>query len=707
MLIEPPGTNGGAEMHNLGRLVVFVVGLIALMVGATNAAVVHEPDINVAGTVTVTGGTESVTPSSLTATFTDGADPPTSNFSGSISWGDNTTTNFTSADVSGSGGSYTVSATHQYAEEGTFNVSVTINDSSGNSVTESGTATVADATLTGGAPVSISSTAGIAFTTSVATFADADTTSAASDFTANINWGDSTPLATGTVTGSNGNFTVSGTHTYASAGPFSVVVNVTDVGGSTAMITSSATISKDGSTTTLMSSSNPSLFGQAVTFTATVAGAGATSLTPTGSVKFTVDSVPMNPVPLSNGMAALQLSSLGGGPHTVSAAYSGDQAFNASSTASPLSQTVNASGTTVTVSGSPNTSVFGQSVTFTGTVHSTAPGTPTGTITFIDGSTSLGVVTLSNGSATFTTSNLVAANHSITAQYSGDANFTAAAGSVAQSVTQAHTASALTLSTASVSAGAAVKLTAVVTAQSPSAGTPSGNVTFNDGSTVLGSATLDATGTATFTTTALAPGTHTLVAAYNGNANFMSSTSASQSLALVAPISLNASATQGTVVAGQSFTFHFVFTATDIDSRFGSTVTFAASGLPPGAAATFNPPFITLPKSGDFSTNVTMTVTTSSTALLPTSTTLMAGLFILVALGPMRCTPLLARRWTMVAAIVMLCALVGCGGGASNNVTTNPSQGTGAARTPSTSDITVTATSGTVTSTQNFQLTVQ
>ncbi len=82
------------------------------------------------------------------------------------------------------------------------------------------------------------------------------------------------------------------------------------------------------------------------------------------------------------------------------------------------------SGTTTTLISSSNPSVFGQSVTFTATVSGDA-GTPSGTVTFSDGSTSLGTAPLSGTTATFTTSSLaVSASHSITASYSGDTNFT-------------------------------------------------------------------------------------------------------------------------------------------------------------------------------------------------------------------------------------------------------------------------------------------
>jgi hypothetical protein len=53
---------------------------------------------------------------------------------------------------------------------------------------------------------------------------------------------------------------------------------------------------------------------------------------------------------------------------------------------------------------------------------------------------------------------------------------------------------------------------------------PSGTVTFQEGNTVLGSATLDPSGNATFSTTRLAVGSHTITAFYGGDSSFRSST---------------------------------------------------------------------------------------------------------------------------------------------------------------------------------------
>jgi YVTN family beta-propeller protein len=95
--------------------------------------------------------------------------------------------------------------------------------------------------------------------------------------------------------------------------------------------------------------------------------------------------------------------------------------------------TVVQAATTTILSSNLNPANVGQTVTLTATVAVVAPGTgtPTGSVIFLDGSTSLGTVTLgANLRATLNISTLTAGTHSLTAQYSGDANFLASTSSV-------------------------------------------------------------------------------------------------------------------------------------------------------------------------------------------------------------------------------------------------------------------------------------
>ncbi|WP_426442478.1 DUF4347 domain-containing protein [Bradyrhizobium genosp. P] len=200
-----------------------------------------------AGTVTAGGGVEGTTATTLSATFTDAnLGAPASDFSGTINWGDGTATQtFTSSAVSGSNGSYAVSGSHQYAEQGSYTETVTINDAGGSTTTDTGTTTVADAALSAGTVTAGGGVEGTTATTLSATFTDANLGAPASDFSGTINWGDGTATQTFTssaVSGSNGSYAVSGSHQYAEQGSYTETVTINDVGGSTTTDTGTTTV---------------------------------------------------------------------------------------------------------------------------------------------------------------------------------------------------------------------------------------------------------------------------------------------------------------------------------------------------------------------------------------------------------------------------------------------------------------------------------
>lgn len=125
----------------------------------------------------------------------------------------------------------------------------------------------------------------------------------------------------------------------------------------------------------------------------------------------------------------------------------------------------NPSATTTTVTASPTTAAAGTSVTFTATVApSSGSGTPTGTVTFYDGSTALGNGTLSSGSAAYSTTSLAVGAHSVTAQYSGDANFnTSTSSTVTVSITAPIPDFSVSVSPASGTESGSTPATATVT----------------------------------------------------------------------------------------------------------------------------------------------------------------------------------------------------------------------------------------------------
>jgi hypothetical protein len=180
-------------------------------------------------------GTEGLTFSGTIGAFSD-ANPgaTTADFTATINWGDASTS---PGAVSGpAGGPFSVSGSHTYLEEGNYAIGVTVGDDGGSTVTLSGSATVADASLA--SQCAMLATASQVFAGPTATFTDQNSAGNASDFSASIDWGDGSS-SSGVVAGGPGNapYTVTGSHTYASTGFFTVTTTINDVGGSTTTAT--------------------------------------------------------------------------------------------------------------------------------------------------------------------------------------------------------------------------------------------------------------------------------------------------------------------------------------------------------------------------------------------------------------------------------------------------------------------------------------
>ena len=396
-------------------------------------------------------------------------------------------------------------------------------------------------------------------------------------------------LGTGTLSAGSATFTTStltvGTHSITAV--YSGDVNFT---GSTSPALSQV-VNQAASTTSVVSSVNPSAVGQAVTFTATVKPA--TSGTPTGTVTFNDSATVLGTGKLKAGKATFTTSALAVGSHSITASYGGDANFTAS-TSAPFTQTVKPVPTT-TVASSLNPSSFGQGVTFTATVTATS-GTPTGTVTFKNGTLKLGTGTLSAGTATFTTAALTVGTHSITAVYNGDANFAASTSpALSQTVTQAASTTSVVSSVNPSAVGQAVTFTATV--KPATSGKPTGTVTFNDGATVLGTGKLSA-GKATFTTSALAVGSHAITASYGGDTNFTASASATLSQTVKPIPTTTVASSLNPSTFGQAVTFTATVTATSgtptgtVTFKNG-TVTLGTSTLS-GGSATFTTSTLTV-----------------------------------------------------------------------------------------------------------------
>ena len=191
-------------------------------------------------------------------------------------------------------------------------------------------------------------------------------------------------------------------------------------------------IKKIATTTKVLSSANPSVAGQVVTFTAAVSSAFGPP--PDGEmVTFKAGTTTLATAPMSSGTASFNTSSLNSGSTAISAAYSGDARFAGSS--GSLTQKVTKILTHTVLSSSLNPSPQGVSVTFSVMVSSNS-GTPADgeTITFEEGNVILGTATLASGTASFSTAALATGWSAITAVYSGDTTFAASSASVTQTV---------------------------------------------------------------------------------------------------------------------------------------------------------------------------------------------------------------------------------------------------------------------------------
>jgi hypothetical protein len=367
--------------------------------------------------------------------------------------------------------------------------------------------------------------------------------------------------------------------------------------------------------------------------------------------------------------------------------------------------------TTTALSVSPNPAVAGQTVTFTAQVTASSGSTePTGTINFMNGSTQLGTGTLdSSGAATYTTSSLSTGSYPVTAVYSGDTNYSGSTSSAVTLVVNAQpvaaaTTTMLATSAATANAGQNVTFTATVAGPSGSTTAPTGTITFMDGATMLGTGTLNGSGVATYSTSTLSVGTHSITAHYPGDTNFAASVSAAitETIDAAPTFTLAAKASSLSITPGQSGTVGLAVTPVN---GFNAAVSFACSGLPAEATCSFSPATVT--PSGTTAVTTTMTIVTTAATSENRMTWPFAGGGVTLAFALFFFRK--RKRLPVFLCLTLLLGIggmaIGCGGGGA----TKPPGNTG---TPAgNSTVTVTASSGSgasaITQTATLTLTVQ
>ncbi len=360
---------------------------------------------------------------------------------------------------------------------------------------------------------------------------------------------------------------------------------------------------------------NPAPGGSVVTLTAKLTG---NCNVPTGAVTFLDGGTVLGSAPLNgSAVATFSTSSLFVGTHLLTASYPGDFNFS-SSTSNTVTEVITGPATKTVLTVSPNPGFAFQPITLTATVGP-ADTAPTGTVTFTAAGKTLATATpAANGTASATVNTLGAGTYPITAVYGGSTESgSSTSNTVVEVVNGAPTTTTLTSSLNPSTFGQNVTFTATV-ASPQSTTTPTGTVTFMDGATTLGSATLSTAGVAQFSTSSLAPGNHAISAVFAGSANDNKSTSSTLvQIVNLDPASLSLTSSLNPADVGQTVTFTAtasglkVITTSDVATFYDGATPIGSAALSATGAASFSTNSLT---QGTHSITVTLAATATHTA---------------------------------------------------------------------------------------------
>jgi len=385
------------------------------------------------------------------------------------------------------------------------------------------------------------------------------------------------------------------TETFGSGATHSIVATYSgdaDDAGSTASLVQA--LGQIPTQTIVTSSSPGTVYGEAVTLTATVTPAQSAAVTPSGTVTFFDGSTPLATVGVSTtadvATARLDTASLVQGPHLLTATYGGDPTFATSTSGAPVIVSVAEAATTVTVASASGQSVVGQAVVFTAFIASSASG-ETGTVQFDDNGSLIGMGAVSGGQATLETSSLALGAHPITAIYEGDDNFVggSSTNTIAQTVNPAATSTEVASAHDPGLVGQTIAYSATVAVTAPGSGTPTGTVSFSDGGSPIpacqelalpASPPLVATCSQSYDTIA----TQDITASYSGDADFTSSAGAVAQN--VSPVSTTTAlvSSPAASTSGQSVTLTATVTPTTGTANPDGSVSFSLNGTPLGTS---------------------------------------------------------------------------------------------------------------------------
>ena len=374
---------------------------------------------------------------------------------------------------------------------------------------------------------------------------------------------------------------------------------------------------------------------------ATVSVAGSTG-TPQGVVELVDGASILAQTTVVTGTATFAAQTLSTGTHSLSVAYLGDGVNPAATSAAVL---VNAGTGVITAIANPATVQYGEAIPLLTGSQSGAP-TQGVTVTFATTATPLSPVGIYPIAATL--GGPASGSYTVVmSPASGNLQILQAASvTVEQPIAQGSY------------AGLPLVLTASV--RSTTQGSPTGMVTFLDNGVAVATATL-MSGAAIGMDLSPGAGTHSLVASYVGDTNFVSSASQAVTMTVAAmpDFSLNTSgSTTQTVASGD--VANYGMTVAPQSGAFMGVVDFSAGGLPPGATVSFSPPQVV---PGAASVNVTMSVQTDAMLLTRTQGRLraiaLAGLLIplwMVGIRKRR-----TRRWSALCGLLVVMGVSGCG----------------------------------------------
>ncbi|WP_268807261.1 Ig-like domain repeat protein [Bryocella elongata] len=343
--------------------------------------------------------------------------------------------------------------------------------------------------------------------------------------------------------------------------------------------------------------------------------------------------------------------------------------------------TGNGSATTTTLSLSAPTPVaptVGQPVSITATVAGTGA-TPTGTVTFVVDGAAQSPITTTAGVATISLSGLAAGSHSVSASYNPTANFTASTASAVSFTVKATPSLALSVSPAATSGNELQGVGLTFTATLSAASKASGTVSFFDGATQLTSGiALNGSGVATYSTSTLGLGAHSVTAQFVGDSLNVAATSSA--VAFTTKVAASAGITSSTPSLYLSVAAPGTTTATLSyvpNAGYAGTLTLSCSGLPSGVTCGFSPASLTFTQGSTASQSSTLTITVAAQhAMLEGAprrgqSVYFAMLFPgLLGLWKLRKNRNLASRLLMLAMLFGGFLMVtGCGGG--NKVTSS------------------------------------